>query len=116
MNPKKKINKLRSQKHNRALIDYDEQYLSSLSPAELEFLAQFTDEYYAGADPILHTERLGKTRAQECKRTTNKARYKRGQDALNETLGEVTGATQVNDLDPEKLLLIDEACTESKKS
>lgn len=114
MSPKKKINKLKSQKHNRAMVDYDEQYLNSLSPEELEFLAQFTDEYYAGADPTLHTERLGKARAQECKRTTNKARYKRGQDALADIPTEFTGDTLVNDLDPEKELLLDEQLT--KKS
>lgn len=71
--PIAKIMLLAGQPANKVSVDYD--YLKKISPSDLAWLAQFTDEYYGGAKPKLQTEEL--------KKEANHSRYARSMDALN---------------------------------
>ena len=46
INPKAKIRTCKNKRDQHELIDYD--YIDKLSPAELEFLATFTEDHYEG--------------------------------------------------------------------
>jgi hypothetical protein len=92
--PQKKISlknyprlvKSKNTKARQGVIDYD--YLKKLSPAELEFLNQFTDEYYCASfsEDSLHP----KEQKKDCETRNNI----RNNDLL--TIKEITGGINYN--------------------
>jgi hypothetical protein len=75
------LQKAKTTRARKDIIDYD--YLKQLTPAELEFLNQFTDEYYCAnfAGDTLHPREL----KQDCEKRNNL----RNNDLL--TVKEITG-------------------------
>lgn len=76
-----RLNKLKTTKARQGVIDYD--YLKKLSPEELEFLNQFTDEFYCAnfKGETIHSKELQK----DCESRNNG----RNNDLL--TIKEITG-------------------------
>ena len=85
------MQKAKNTKARQGVIDYD--YLKKLSPAELDFLNKFTDEFYCAnfAGDTLHPREL----KQDCEKRNNL----RNNDLL--TVKEITGGINYNNYSTE---------------
>lgn len=85
------MQKAKNTKARQGVIDYD--YLKRLSPAELQFLNQFTDEFYCAnfEGDTIHSKSLQK----DCEKRNNL----RNNDLL--TIKEITGGINYNNYSTE---------------